>query len=110
VQILLNLVSNAAKFTPTGGNILVDAVRDAREPTKFAQIRVRDTGRGVPAEDLERIFEPFVQLGRSMTSGQGGVGLGLAISRELAQAMGGQLYAQPQAERGATFVLRLPTA
>jgi PAS domain S-box-containing protein len=105
-QIILNLLSNAVKFTPAGGRITVSC---ARVDTRVA-IRVRDTGPGVPPEKLETIFEPFVQLGRALNSPHEGVGLGLAISRDLARAMGGDLTAASAPGSGATFTLVLPTA
>jgi PAS domain S-box-containing protein len=106
-QILLNLLSNAVKFTPAGGDVTVAwERRDAR-----ALIRVSDTGGGVAEDQLERIFEPFVQLGtKAVSRAQPGVGLGLAISRELARAMRGELSAHSRPGQGATFTLTLPLA
>ncbi|MEO7822178.1 MAG: HAMP domain-containing sensor histidine kinase [Gemmatimonadaceae bacterium] len=105
-QILVNLLSNAIKFTPPGGHISADcAVRDAN-----ITIRVSDTGIGIEPQMLESIFEPFVQLRESLTDREGGVGLGLAISRDLAQAMNGSLTVESNAGRGAHFTLSLPRA
>ena len=102
-QIVLNLLSNAVKFTPAGGRITVAcAARGAR-----AALTVADTGPGVPAEQREAVFEPFVQLGRSHTSAQGGTGLGLSISRQLARAMGGDVRYDDTPGGGATFTLEL---
>ena len=103
-QILLNLLSNAVKFTPPGGKIDVEcgATRDSMVVT------VRDTGVGIPADKLEQIFEPFVQLDRGQSSSNAGTGLGLAISRDLARAMNGDLSARSQLDVGSTFVLTLP--
>ena len=102
-QILVNLLSNASKFAPAGGRISVtcDVLGDC------GRILVSDTGPGVPPEKREAIFEPFVQLGRSLTSAQEGTGLGLSISRDLARAMGGELRYSEEGE-GATFILELP--
>jgi signal transduction histidine kinase len=105
-QILLNLLSNAAKYTPRGGAVRVRCAADGPR----VLITVTDTGIGIPAERLGQIFEPFVQLGRSMTSGQGGVGLGLAISRDLARGMGGDLTVDSALGVGSTFTLVLPRA
>jgi PAS domain S-box-containing protein len=103
-QILLNLLSNAVKFTPEGGRIMAECrVQDGR-----ALAIVRDTGTGIPAEQQEAIFEPFVQLGRSLSSGHEGTGLGLAISRDLARGMGGDLSVESTVGEGSTFTLSLP--
>jgi signal transduction histidine kinase/CheY-like chemotaxis protein len=105
-QILLNLLSNAIKFTPAGGRIQVRAEALGGE----VAIRVSDTGRGIPGEKLESIFEPFVQVDRRLTSDQQGTGLGLSISRELARGMGGELTVESNPGSGSTFTLRLPAA
>jgi PAS domain S-box-containing protein len=102
-QILTNLLSNAIKYTDSGGSIWIKcAISNER-----ASIAVRDTGRGVPPEKLESIFEPFVQLGRSLTSAHEGMGLGLSISRDLARAMGGDLTVSSTVGQGSTFTLSL---
>jgi signal transduction histidine kinase len=72
------------------------------------RIHVHDTGRGIPPERLEAIFEPFVQAGRTAEEQQQGVGLGLATSRQLARAMGGELTAVSVPGMGSTFTLKLP--
>jgi signal transduction histidine kinase len=102
-QILVNLMSNAVKFTAPGGSVDVTCDADA----SHARIRVRDTGIGIPSDKLELIFEPFVQLDRSLTSTQEGSGLGLAISRDLARAMEGDLVVESAVGGGSTFVLVL---
>ncbi len=103
-QILLNLVTNAIKFTPRGGLVAVgwEATGDA------VLVRVRDTGSGIRATDIERIFEPFVQGTNVSGSMHSGVGLGLAISRQLTRLMGGDLTVVSTVGEGATFTLRLP--
>ncbi|HET9986712.1 MAG TPA: GAF domain-containing sensor histidine kinase, partial [Longimicrobiales bacterium] len=105
-QILLNLLSNAIKFTDPGGAITVRAA--ARGDT--VAIEVSDIGRGIPASRLESIFEPFVQVDASLTRTSQGVGLGLAISRDLARGMGGDLTAESVEGVGSTFTLTLPRA
>jgi signal transduction histidine kinase len=106
-QILLNLLTNAAKFTEPGGTISVEA--EARD--SVVVIRVSDTGRGIPRDKLEAIFDPFVQVDRHRTErSQQGVGLGLAISRELARGMGGDLTVESAPDQGSTFTLTLPRA
>ena len=103
-QILLNLLSNAIKFTPRGGRITIAGeVRDDR-----VCVFVRDTGSGIPPDQLEQIFEPFVQLNRTLASAHEGAGLGLAISRDLARAMGGDVVAESALGEGSTFTLCLP--
>ncbi len=104
-QILINLLSNAIKFTPRGGQI---AVRAELVEGQGAAIRVRDTGRGIPAEMTEAIFEPFVQVDQQFTRSEQGTGLGLAISRDLARAMGGDLTVASRLGEGAEFTLKLP--
>jgi signal transduction histidine kinase/DNA-binding response OmpR family regulator len=106
-QILLNLITNAIKFTGTGGNIGVACDSDAG----VVRIRVKDSGVGVRLVDIDRVFEPFVQIDRHLTSAkQQGVGLGLSISRELARAMRGDLTLQSTEGVGSTFTLTLPIA
>jgi signal transduction histidine kinase len=108
-QILLNLLSNAAKFTDPGGRVCVDAVTAAHQPGKVL-IRVVDTGRGIPAGKLDFIFEPFTQIDASHSRTGQGTGLGLAISRDLARGMGGDLRARSELEKGSTFTLSLAGA
>jgi signal transduction histidine kinase len=105
-QILLNLLSNAVKFTPMGGRVAVTlrALADGRVATC-----VRDTGVGIPADRLEAIFEPFVQVGRSLSNPGEGTGLGLAISRDLARGMGGELSVWSEVGVGSEFTLVLPS-
>jgi PAS domain S-box-containing protein len=105
-QILLNLLANAAKFTDQGGRVVVECV--SAEST--VEVRVHDTGHGIPADKLEAVFEPFVQLGRSLTRSVDGTGLGLAISRHLARQMGGDLTARSTVGAGSTFTLVLPAS
>ena len=104
-QILLNLLGNAAKFTPSGGTVTVRCTRD----DAVMKIQVVDTGRGIPADRLGEIFEPFVQVDRELDAKkQKGMGLGLAISRELARAMKGDLVVESIVGVGSTFTVSLP--
>jgi PAS domain S-box-containing protein len=105
-QIVLNLLSNAVKFTPSGGRVVVECAASRDHVT----LAVRDTGPGIPADKHEAIFEPFVQLGRTLTSPHEGTGLGLAISRDLARAMGGDVSLESVVDVGSTFTLTLPRA
>jgi PAS domain S-box-containing protein len=101
-QILLNLLANAIKFTPRGGTIRLECESD----WNHVAIRVVDSGIGIPADKLEAVFEPFVQI-RERNALSNGTGLGLAISRRLAIAMGGSLTAASTLGKGSTFTLRL---
>ncbi len=105
-QILLNLLSNAINFTPEGGRIVVSSDADPGS----IEIRVRDTGIGIPQEKVESIFAPFVQVRRGLTTTHEGTGLGLAISRDLARAMEGDLTVISVEGQGSTFTLRIPRA
>ena len=105
-QILLNLLTNAVKFTPSGGRIGIRV-----EPAgSDVAIRVWDTGVGIAPEKLQTAFEPFVQVGRGLNNPMDGVGLGLAISRDLARGMGGDLIAESTVGAGSTFTLLVPRA
>jgi signal transduction histidine kinase len=106
-QILLNLIINAIKFSTKGGRVGVACDIHAG----MVRIRVEDTGVGVRPVDVERVFEPFVQVDRHLThEAQQGVGLGLSISRELARAMHGDLTLESTEGVGSTFTLTLPIA
>jgi signal transduction histidine kinase len=103
-QIVLNLLSNAIRYTPSGGRITLSA--SASGNSRVA-VTVHDTGPGIPDNRREQVFEPFVQLDRSLTQTQEGLGLGLAISRDLARGMHGDLMLESSGG-GARFVLLLP--
>jgi PAS domain S-box-containing protein len=105
-QIILNLLSNALKFTHHGG-VTIAARRSMRERT--LALSVTDTGIGIAAADQERIFEDFRQLDNSPTRAYGGTGLGLSICRRLAQMLGGRISVQSHPGKGSTFTLTLPT-
>jgi PAS domain S-box-containing protein len=106
-QILWNLLKNAIKFTPAGGRISVNTEDDS---DGMIRVRVSDTGIGIRPEQLRSIFQPFEQGDASTTRMFGGLGLGLTISKALAEAHGGELGAHSEGEnKGSTFMLRLPT-
>ena len=105
-QILLNLLTNAVKFTEPGGRI---TMRCEAEGDRVL-VHVDDTGSGIPADRLAMIFEPFVQLGRSFVNQREGAGLGLAISRDLARGMGGDLAVTSRVGAGSTFTVSLRRA
>ena len=106
-QVLINLLTNALKFTPPGGRVTVDAQRDPGGA--YVLTHVRDTGIGIPSDRLASIFEPFVQVDSGHARGAEGSGLGLAISRDLARGMGGDLGARSELGAGSTFTLTLPS-
>lgn len=103
-QILLNLLSNAIKFTDQGGSIGIES----DETGGLIRIAVTDTGRGIADDQIGSVFEPFVQVDSTFTRAQEGVGLGLAISRDLARGMGGDLTLASVLGVGSTFTLKLP--
>jgi signal transduction histidine kinase len=116
-QILLNLIGNAIKFTPVGGEIAmaciegegVDPSHDGQAP--MHAVRVTDSGIGIASDKIAAIFDPFVQvISRGLVSPDTGVGLGLAISRELARGMGGDLTVESNIGTGSAFLLTLPAA
>ncbi len=106
-QILLNLLSNAVKFTPTGGEVRVSCERSG---DGWVLVHVSDTGPGIAPDQIEAVFQPFVQLDAKLTRGSEGTGLGLAISRDLASGMGGDLTVKSEVGAGSQFTVRLPAA
>ncbi|HEY2787431.1 MAG TPA: ATP-binding protein [Fimbriiglobus sp.] len=103
-QILDNLVDNAVKYTPAGGRVRVTWRIDGSN----ARIAVEDTGIGIPATDLERVFERFYRVDRARSREMGGTGLGLSIVKHLVQAMHGGIHAESQPGRGSVFTVHLP--
>ncbi|NTU86331.1 MAG: cell wall metabolism sensor histidine kinase WalK, partial [Chloroflexales bacterium] len=117
-QVLLNLLHNAVKFTSAGGAVVVrTALIHTREgeggpqaTVPWLQVSISDTGIGIPAQDLPRIFERFYKVDRSRTRNAGGTGLGLAITKHLVEGHGGRLWADSVEGRGSTFSFTLPVA
>jgi signal transduction histidine kinase len=103
-QMLLNLVSNAVKFTPEGGRVSIDALR----LDEAVEILVSDTGIGIAEGDRVRLFEPFRQLDSTISRQQHGTGLGLALTKRFAELHGGQLRVDSELGKGSVFTLRLP--
>jgi signal transduction histidine kinase/DNA-binding response OmpR family regulator/putative methionine-R-sulfoxide reductase with GAF domain len=106
-QVLLNLASNASKFTE-GGQIRIAVARRPEGGRDWVTMAVSDTGIGMTAEQMARLFEEFTQADASTTRRYGGTGLGLAISRRLCRMMGGDITAESAPGRGSTFTIRLP--
>jgi len=105
-QVLVNLLDNAIKYSPDGGDVTVELAGGAAR----ARVTVRDGGLGIPTREQERIFEKFYRLDPALTRGVGGSGLGLYISRELVSRMGGTLTVRSEPGEGAAFVVDLPAA
>lgn len=105
-QVLLNLVINARQAMPNGGRMLL-AVRSNRE-SGFAEIAVRDSGCGIAAEQLKKIFDPFYSTKQADENGQGGSGLGLALCREVIEAHHGRIRVESTVGAGTQFTLKLP--
>jgi signal transduction histidine kinase/CheY-like chemotaxis protein len=104
-QAVANLLNNAAKYTPAGGHILLQVRRDGDD----AVIRVQDNGVGIPPEMLERVFQLFAQVGRTIDRSQGGLGIGLSLVRSLVELHGGSVTADSAgAGQGSTFTIRVP--
>jgi GAF domain-containing protein/CheY-like chemotaxis protein len=106
-QALFNLLSNACKFTEQG-TVALTVIRDATPAQDWLVFGVADTGIGMTAEQLARLFEAFIQADAATTRRYGGTGLGLALSRRLCRMMGGDVTAASEAGRGSTFTIRLP--
>ena len=106
VQVIANLLNNAAKYTPEGGRIVLGAWRDAGH----AVVTVEDSGLGIPAAMLPRVFDMFAQVDRSLERSQGGLGIGLALVKKLVEMHGGSVQAESEGEnRGSRFTIRVPT-
>jgi two-component system, OmpR family, phosphate regulon sensor histidine kinase PhoR len=103
-QVLVNLIHNAIKFTPVGGEVTLTAAPAGN----FVQFAARDTGSGIPSDDLPRIFERFYRVDRSRTGG--GTGLGLSISKHLVEAHGGRIWAESREGAGSTFFFTIPVS
>ena len=106
MQVLVNLIRNSLRYTPEGGIILVSTAGRANT----IEITVRDTGSGIPAEDLPHVFDRFYRADPSRNRGSGGAGLGLAIARELIEAMAGVISVESALDEGAVFTIEMPRA
>jgi signal transduction histidine kinase len=100
-----NLIDNAVRYTPPGGTVDIEVDANDGEVT----LSVRDTGVGIPARDLPRVFERFYRVDRARSRGTGGTGLGLSIVRHVAENHGGSVEVSSELGTGSTFTVRLPT-
>jgi two-component system, OmpR family, phosphate regulon sensor histidine kinase PhoR len=109
-QVLINLIHNAIKFTPVGGKIImsVDRYAAARAGDRLL-VQVRDTGVGIPPDDIGRIFERFYKVDKARTGNEAGTGLGLAIAKHIIQAHNGEIWAESQYGSGSIFSFTIPT-
>jgi signal transduction histidine kinase len=105
-QVLFNLLDNAVRFTPPGGEVVVTAIRRGGA----CEMRVTDTGPGIPAEHLPFLFERFYRVDQARSRGDGGTGIGLAIARSVVEAHGGAIRAQSEVGRGSVFAFDVPLA
>jgi signal transduction histidine kinase len=107
VQVVTNILSNAVKFTPPGGSVHISA-RLQSGPQPRVAVSIRDTGRGIPQEDLKIVFDKFQRSGDQLTNTVEGTGLGLAIAREIVEHHGGMIWAESTHGEGSTFTFTLP--
>ena len=105
IQELMNLIGNALKFTPTRGKVTIAVAKDS---AAWMQISVTDTGPGIPAEEVNKVFGRFYQIGQAGTQKTQGTGLGLAISKALVEMHGGKIWVESEAGKGSTFFFTLP--
>ena len=105
-QVLFNLLSNSTKFTPDGGKLKIEAVREGNR----CQVSVIDNGVGIKKEDQERVFEPFYQLDNPLTKERGGTGLGLALVKQIVEKHGRQVWVESEYGKGSRFTFTLPLA
>jgi heavy metal sensor kinase len=106
IRLLLNMLDNAIRYTPTGGQVTLSC----RRINASIEIRIRDNGPGIAPEHLPRVFDRFYRLDRGRSRVQGGSGLGLAIAQSIAQLHGGQITVESVVGQGSTFIVRLPTS
>ena len=109
-QVLINLLHNAVKFSPNGGDLVLGVRPERIDGKEMVVVWVRDPGIGVPKADLDRIFERFYKVDRARVRGRGGTGLGLSIARHVIEAHGGRIWAESVEGHGSTFSFSIPVA
>jgi signal transduction histidine kinase len=102
--VMINLLSNALKFTPEGGTVIISARKDGSN----MRVEVKDTGSGIPQDDINRIFDKFQQVDMPINRKQSGTGLGLSIARHIVDAHKGKIWAESKLGSGSTFTVLLP--
>ncbi|MFC2014884.1 sensor histidine kinase [Chloroflexota bacterium] len=105
-QVLLNLVDNASKFSPDMSKLKVKAVREA----DWCRVSVIDDGIGIKKEDQEKVFEPFSRLDNPLVDKRGGTGLGLAVTKQIVEKFGGEIWVESEYGKGSRFTFTLPLA
>ena len=108
-QVAFNLLDNALSYTPRGGTVALELREQEREGASTAILEVRDSGIGIPADDLPRIFERFYRVDKARSRSEGGTGLGLAIVKHIVENHGGHVEVESQEGQGTTFRVELPT-
>ena len=103
-QVFNNLIGNAMKFTPQGGAITIDAVKK----DGMVKFSVKDTGAGIPKNELEKIFDKFYQTGQRAPTDISGTGLGLSIAKEIVELHGGKIWVESEEGKGTSFIFTLP--
>jgi signal transduction histidine kinase len=104
--LFINLVDNAIKYTPNGGEVKLSLERDVT----WVRVAIADSGVGIPAQDLPKIFDRFYRVDKARSRDKGGTGLGLAICKWIAEAHGGRVEVTSQVGKGSTFTVWLPVA
>jgi signal transduction histidine kinase len=105
IQVLINLIGNALKFTPAHGKVTIAVAKNAAD---WSQISVTDTGPGITADEASKVFGRFYQVGHAATQKSQGTGLGLAISKALVEMHGGKIWVESEVGEGSTFCFTLP--